>query len=148
MKRILCLLCLLALAASTLVACGNKPSNGNAHTRSPGDGLNSQSLQFSANWPENEFVKQLPKPDFETAPSEQNEMVYSVVCAATVDQLKDYVESLKKTGFVKNADTIDENAFGMVAYIYTASNVEGYIVEVNYSNMLGSLTTLTITKPS
>jgi len=145
MKRILCLLCALALAVSILTACGQKPGNGASD--SPGDNLHPRDYQFSADWPENDFSNQIPKPQFEIAPEQSGEMEYTIICEATVDQLKEYVESLKAVGFTKDANTTDENAFSVVAYSYTASNEEGYTVEVNYSNMLGSLSTVTIKKP-
>jgi len=151
MKKILCLLCALALAISLLAACDKndlQPDINGAVTRSPGDGLQQQDFEFNTIWPENEFTKLLPPPTFETALDEPGEMELAIICAANVDQCKDYVESLKKAGYTENENTIDESAFGMIAYIYTASNKEGYTVEVNYSNTLGSITTLTIKKPS
>ncbi|MCL2301277.1 MAG: hypothetical protein FWC27_14135 [Firmicutes bacterium] len=146
MKKIFGLLCALALAASLLAACSQKPSNGASD--SPGDNLHPRDHQFSADWPENDFTGQLPKPAFDTALTEPGEAEeYSIVCEATVEQLKEYVESLKAAGFTQDANTTDENAFSVVAYSYTASNEEGYTVEVNYSNMLGSLSTVTVKKP-
>jgi hypothetical protein len=57
-------------------------------------------------------------------------------------------ERIRQASANINNETIDENAFGMAAYIYTASNEASYTVEVNYSNMLGSLVTLTINRPT
>jgi hypothetical protein len=133
---------------SLLAACGKSTStsgNGGVPFGRPAE---EQDFQFSAAWPENEFTKQVPKPKFKTALGEPSETELAVVCAATVDELKDYVESLKKAGYTENENTIDETAFGMVAYIYAANNEDGYSVEVNYSNKLGSLTTVTIKKPT
>jgi hypothetical protein len=132
------------LAISLLAACGK---NKDAPTNNPGEGLHPNDYQFSESWPENKFTDQLPKPDFQIAVAEPGETVYSVVCEASVDQLKAYVESLKKAGFTINENTTEENAFSVSAYSYTASNEAGYTVEVNYSNMLGNLATVTIKNP-
>jgi hypothetical protein len=58
------------------------------------------------------------------------------------------VESLKEAGFKIGEKTTEENAFSVSAYSYTASNEAGYVVEVGYSNMLGSLAKITIKKPN
>jgi len=171
MKKILCLLCILALAAGLLAACGKSnptppppgfttagdtpPANNNEETEpvNGGDGINSiedfsEALNqlgqmFSTNWPENEFTKQVPKPSFETSfggITSENE--FSVICVASIDQLKDYVKELQKKGFTKNADTTDMNMFGAI-YNYTADNGKGYTVDVN--SALG-ISTITVRK--
>jgi len=144
MKKILCLLCALVLASSLLAACGK---NATPSEYTPAGGFSPNNYEFSADWPENEFAKQVPKPKFKTDVGEPSETELTVACAASVDQLKVYVESLIKAGFTENADTTEESAFGMAVYIYTASNADGYTAEVNYSNMLGSTPTLKIKKP-
>jgi len=159
MKRIFWLLCALALTAGLLAACGKStdpptpPSDGNAPTIRPAEeqsslaeGFTLPGALFNANWLENEFTEQLPKPAFETTLGVPSETGFSVICVATVDQLKDYVKDLKKAGFKKNASTTDKNTFAMAVYNYTASNKKGYTVEVNYSATFGGMATLTIKK--
>jgi hypothetical protein len=144
MKRVLCLISALALGLILLSGC--KQNTRGTVAMNPAEGLHPNNYKFSADWPKNEFSKLLPKPDFETAIDQLDGSVCNFVCEATIDQLKEYVESLKVTGFIENESVTEENAFSMVAYSYTASDGEGYIVEVNYSNMLGSLATVTIKK--
>jgi len=132
------------LVYSLLVSCSHKLSSGTPD--SPGIGFYQRDYQFSADWPDNNFTELLPKPPFEVSLGEPSEMEYTIVCDATVDQLKEYVESLKAAGFTIGENTAEENAFGVSAYSFTASNEEGYTVEVNYSNTLGSLSTLTLKK--
>ncbi|MDR1927519.1 MAG: hypothetical protein LBQ33_02640, partial [Oscillospiraceae bacterium] len=86
---------------------------------------------FTAQWPENEFTKQVPKPDFDVAFGGTSDSEFSVLCAnASVDALRDYTKQLKKKGFDKNAETTDESVFGMTTYSYSAENGKGYAVEV------------------
>ena len=106
--------------------------------------LNQLGELFTAGWPENEFTKQVPKPNFETSlgiPTDGNE--FSVLCGASLEQLREYTKELKKAGFKKNESTTDQSAFGMTVYNYTASNGKGYTVEVN--SALG-VTSITIKK--
>ncbi|MCL2141188.1 MAG: hypothetical protein FWH42_05980 [Dehalococcoidia bacterium] len=144
MKRMLCLLCTLMLTAGLLVACGKSggptppPSDSNTPTSRPAEEQSSRAegfalpgALFNANWPENEFTEQVPKPAFETTLGVPGKTGFSVICVATVDQLKNYVKDLKRAGFKKNASTTDKNTFGMAVYNYTASNRKGYTVEVN-----------------
>jgi hypothetical protein len=148
LKKLLCLLCALLLSASLLAACNKKPGGSGAPADNLADVLHPRNYEFSADWPENEFTAQLPKPGFQTTGEEPGEREYSVVCDATVEQMKEYVESLKAAGFTENENTMEENAFGVYAYYYTASNAEGYTVEVNYSTALGNMATLAVKKPS
>jgi len=140
-KKILCILCTLTLVLSLLAACG-KNNIGVASA----DALHRRDFEFSTDWPENEFSSQIPKPQFETALEDPSETEYSIVCDATVDQLKEYVEILKAAGFTKDESTTEENAFSVIAYKYSARNEEGYTVEANFSNALGSLATVTVRK--
>lgn len=122
---------------------------GQAELSSVAEGISRQvGSMFSATWPENEFTQQVPKPEFETTFSVPKGAELTIVCVATVDQLKDYVKELRKAGFKKNDSTTDEAALGVVVYKYAASNKVGYIVELNYSNTLGGMSTLTIKKPA
>jgi len=136
MRKILFLLCILALAVSVLSACGEKPDNNGIPIDITIPGLYQRDFEFSADWPKNEFTEQLPKPKFKTTADEPGEMEYTVVCEASVDQLKEYVESLKTAGFTINDNTSEGSAFGVFAYCYMADNEKGYTVEVNYSNTL------------
>jgi len=170
MKRILCLLCILALATGLLAACGksNPPPQtqpddittaagifdpaGDDPTQ-PNDDINNFSdlanamdqlgQMFSATWPENEFTKQVPKPKFEVGVGTLTEEGYTAISGASIDDLKDYVKDLQRAGFNKDADTTDTSAFGMTVYAYTANNGKGFYVEIG--NAMG-MSTISITK--
>jgi len=156
MKKILCLLCAFALAVC-FVACNKKPGNdepsnnesvNNSAADELAEALHPQDFTFSADWPEEELAEQVPQPSFDTTIDEPSDKEYYIVCEATVDQLKEYVEELKAAGFTINENTTEESAFGVFAYYFTASNEEGYTAEVNYSNTLGSMATIRVKKPS
>lgn len=100
--------------------------------------------ELDGNWPKNEFTKQVPKPDFQPTAANTQEKSFSVAFVdAKVEDIRNYVEELKKDGFTLNAENKDVEVFGVVAYSYKASNEDGYRVEVTYAqNMCG----LTITR--
>ncbi len=100
--------------------------------------------QLDGNWPKNDFTKQVPKPDFQPTAANTQEKSFSVAFVdAKVEDIRNYVEDLKKAGFTVNATNKDVEVFGVVAYAYTASNGNGYKVEVTYAqDMCG----MTITK--
>jgi len=101
--------------------------------------------QFGGDWPENDFTKQIPKPDFGLTVGDMTDSEFSVLFqGATIEQIKDYVEKVKATGFTVNASTEDENIMGIVIYSYEAKNSAGYKVEV-FSAM--GMAGLTVTKP-
>ena len=170
MKRILCLLCILALAAGLLAACGKKDppppppefttadsgndidapaNNGNDSGNDINsfddfaDAMNQLGQMFSATWPENEFTKQVPKPKFEIGLGTITEEGYVVICGAPIPELKDYVKELQKAGFTKDSSTTDESAMGFTVYSYSANNGKGYYVEIG--NAMG-MSTISITK--
>jgi len=172
MKRILCLLCILALAAGLLAACGksnppppvndeittedtNVPANDDDGTEpntgsgdinnfsNLADAMNQLGQVFSAEWPENEFTKQVPRPKFEVSIGTLTEEGYSALSGALIADLKDYVEDLKRAGFNKDAETTDTSAMGFTVYDYQAHNGKGYYVEIG--NAMG-MSTISITK--
>ena len=100
--------------------------------------------QLDGNWPENEFTKQVPKPSFDATAANTQEKSFSVAFVNTkVEDIRNYVEELKKAGFTVDAANKDVEVFGVIAYAYTASNGKGYKVEVTYAqDMCG----MTITK--
>jgi len=160
MKKILCLLCALALLAGLSAGCGatdgpDEPAvtttAAGVDTTVPeatagGDSTTSSDWEqiasiFSAQWPENEFTRQVPKPDFEVGlGATATETEFSFICVGTsLDQLREYVKELQQAGFTKNAESTD--MLGM--YSYTANNGRGYAVTV--SSVLG-IHTLSISK--
>ena len=97
--------------------------------------------QLDGNWPENEFTKQVPKPELQPTAANTQEKSFSVAFVdAKVEDIRNYVEELKKAGFTVDAANKDVEVFGVVAYAYTASNGNGYKVEVTYAQDMCGMT--------
>ena len=89
------------------------------------------SAQFGGDWPENEFTKLLPKPEFTLTAAITSDSEFTVVFqGATIEQIKAYVEEAKLAGFTVNAETTDEAVAGMTIYSYDAENNAGYTLNV------------------
>lgn len=96
--------------------------------------------QYGGNWPDNEYTKMLPKPDFAVLASSFDDSGLGMVFSdATEEQIKAYVETLKSAGFTLNAETVDEEFYGVAVYSYTASNAAGYTIDVTSSGGVSSL---------
>jgi len=90
--------------------------------------------QVGGNWPDNEFTKLLPKPDFAMTAANTSGDTFSVGFASvTVEQVKAYVEQVKSKGFTVDPDLQDENVMGIVVYTYEAKNADGYMVTITYA---------------
>ncbi len=101
--------------------------------------------QFGGNWPDNEFTKLLPKPNFTLLAASTTETDFSVGFQnVTVEQIRDYAEQVKAKGFTLDAETTDEAIMGMTLYSYEAKNADGYTVTVTYTV---SVSSVTLTKP-
>lgn len=97
--------------------------------------------QYGGEWPENKFTKLVPKPDFSLLAAVTDENEFTVAfSAATIEGVRDYVEKVKSSGFTENASTEDQNIAGMVIYCYSASNTEGYTVEIVFSSGTSGMT--------
>ncbi len=96
--------------------------------------------QLGGNWPENEFTKLLPKPDFALLAASTTEYDFSVGFEnVTAEQVKDYVERVKANGFTLDAETTDQETMGMEIYMYTAKNEAGYTVTVTFTAGISSV---------
>lgn len=100
---------------------------------------------IGSEWPNNEYTKLIPKPDFEIVITTTSEEGFSASFQnVTVAQLKDYVNQIIKKGFTVDSTTTDEEMLGMAVYAYEASNAAGYKISV-YST--AGIAGLTIEKP-
>jgi hypothetical protein len=102
-------------------------------------------ISFGGDWPENEFTKLIPKPEFSLSSAVATPNLFSVTFVdAAIEQIKDYTEQVKNAGFTVDAETEDQEVMNMVIYSYTAKNADGYSVNVfSATGMAG----LTIEKP-
>ena len=97
--------------------------------------------QLGGDWPDNEFTKLIPKPDFELfgANTETDSFTVSFK-STTVEQIRDYVTKVKAARFNINEEVEDQEVMGMVIYSFTAENADGYTVEITSANGTSSIT--------
>ena len=97
--------------------------------------------QIGGDWPDNEFTKLIPKPDFELfAANTETDSFSAAFTSATIEQIKDYAAKVKAAGFNINEEVEDQEAMGMVIYSFTAENADGYTVEITSANGTSALT--------
>ena len=96
--------------------------------------------QIGGDWPDNEFTKLIPKPDFELFAANTETDSFTVAFkSATVEQIRDYAAKVKATGFNINEEVEDQEVMGIVIYSFTAENADGYTVEITSANGTSSL---------
>ena len=97
--------------------------------------------QLGGDWPDNEFTKLIPKPDFELFAANTETDSFSVAfMSATIEQIKDYAAKVKAAGFNINEEVEDQEVMGIVIYSFTAENADGYTVEITSANGTSALT--------
>ena len=97
--------------------------------------------QIGGDWPDNEFTKLVPKPNFELQGAYVDGEMFSVLFVnVTMEQIKAYVEQVKAAGFNINEEVEDQEVMGMVIYTFTAENADGYTVEITSANGTSALT--------
>ncbi len=101
--------------------------------------------QLGGNWPDNEFTKLLPKPEFELLGASTDENSFTVAFLnVSAEQVREYAQQVKEKGFDIDAATEDETVMGITVFTYTAKNSEGYTVEISFAM---STSGITVTKP-
>ena len=97
--------------------------------------------QIGGDWPDNEFTKLVPKPDFELfGANTETDSFSAAFTSATIEQIKDYAAKVKAAGFNINEEVEDQEVMGMVIYSFTAENADGYTVEITSANGTSALT--------
>jgi len=92
---------------------------------------------FTSQWPDNEFTRLVPKPNFDvTFGSSSETEFFAMAGGATVEQLRAYAKQLERAGFNKDKSVTDESALGISTYSYKAHNGKGYEVEINYVSLM------------
>ena len=117
----------------------------NPPTAAPDDGSSEDPYQIpqigGAEWPDNEYTKQVPKPDFKllaVSLDEEDESFTAAFMNATAEEVKAYAEKVKEAGFTVDPELQDETVMGMTIYSYTASNGNGYTVTVSFTASTGA----------
>ena len=89
---------------------------------------------LSSEWPDNEYTKLVPKPDFKVLNSSEDEDGVSVMFSGvTAEQMKAYAEKLKEAGFNIDPEENDQDYMGIVIYSFTASNADGTTVALSFA---------------
>ena len=97
--------------------------------------------QLGGDWPDNEFTKLIPKPDFELfGANTETDSFSAAFTSATIEQIRDYAAKVKAAGFNINQEVEDQEVMGMVIYSFTAENADGYTVEITSANGTSALT--------
>ena len=97
--------------------------------------------QLGGDWPDNEFTKLVPKPDFELFAANTETDSFSVAfTSVTIEQIRAYAAKVKAAGFNINEEVEDQEVMGMVIYSFTAENADGYTVEITSANGTSSIT--------
>ena len=97
--------------------------------------------QLGGDWPDNEFTKLIPKPDFELFAANTETDSFSVAfTSATIEQIRAYAAKVKAAGFNINEEVEDQEVMGMVIYSFTAENADGYTIEITSANGTSSIT--------
>lgn len=100
--------------------------------------------KLGGNWPDNEFTKLVPKPDFQIVAANTDAESFSVVFGnVSADQIKAYATAVEASGFNINEAVHNQEMMGMVVYSYAAENAAGYKVEINSA---AGVNTMTISK--
>lgn len=101
---------------------------------------NGGTQQYGGDWPENEFTKQVPKPDFDVRGASTDDDGFSVVFAeASLDEIRAYASKLKAAGFRENEELTDQEIMGVVIYTFMADNEAGYTVKLTSANGVSGL---------
>ncbi len=97
--------------------------------------------QLGGDWPDNEFTKLIPKPDFELFAANTETDSFSVAfMSATIEQIRAYAAKVKAAGFNINEEVEDQEVMGMMIYSFTAENADGYTIEITSANGTSALT--------
>ena len=105
---------------------------------------------YDEGWPENEYTRMIPKPDFDLVVEKITEKSFSVfftdpaLSDLATQKAKEYVETLKVNGFTLETETIEEAVIGMTRFSYWAKNIDGWQVQVHSTVFSAGLT---ISKP-
>ena len=100
-----------------------------------------QTAQLGGNWPENEFTKLVPKPNFDVMGASSDDGSFTVAFSGVeIEQVKAYADKVKAKGFTIDATEESQNVYGVSIYTYTAYNSDGYCVEITFANGTSGIT--------
>jgi len=95
---------------------------------------------LSAEWPDNELTKLVPKPGFSVSNvSEEDGEFAAVFSGVTKEQMRAYAEKLKEAGFNTDVEVTDQNYAGIDVYAFSASNADGVTVSLSLTAGIASM---------
>ena len=97
--------------------------------------------QLGGDWPDNEYTRQVPKPELPIYASSLEGDSFSVVFSgAETASLKAYAVMLKEAGFTLEAEEQEQTLYGVSMYTYVAENAAGFRVSLYFASGTGGLT--------
>ncbi len=97
--------------------------------------------QLGGEWPDNEFTRQVPKPEFTLVGAALDNDNFAVAFNnVTLEQIKAYAEKIKDSGFNLNVDVQDKTVLGVTMYTFEADNAAGYHVTIKIVSGVSGLT--------
>ena len=94
-------------------------------------------VQFGDDWPDNEFTRLIPKPDFKVSfYSIIDGEFYATFGEVSYDDVRAYAAKARSAGFSNEEEVLDSDMMGIVIYSFTAKNAAGYKLTVY--NALGT----------
>ena len=97
--------------------------------------------QVGGEWPDNEFTRLVPKPDFELYAASGDDEFFTVAFTnGTIEGVRAYAEKLKVAGFTVNPEVTDTEMMGITMYNYIASNGKGVTVTLTFGAGASALT--------
>lgn len=104
-------------------------------------GEDGQTAQLGGDWPDNEFTKLVPKPNFDVMGASSDDGSFTVAFSGVeIEQVKAYADKVKAKGFTVDATEESQNVYGVSIYTYTAYNSDGYCVEITFANGTSGIT--------
>ncbi len=97
--------------------------------------------QLGGEWPDNEFTRLVPKPDFGKLFGAVTDEKSFIVMFSDPDmnKMRAYIETIKAKGFTIDAETTDETAFGITVLSYKAKNSAGFEITVSSAAGINSI---------
>lgn len=100
-----------------------------------------EQASFGGGWPDNEYTKLLPKPEFGILGTDEADGEFTVAFSGvSADDMKAYAEKVKANGFDRDVEVQDQSVMGMTIYAFKASDANGYDVNVYYAADTGGVT--------
>ncbi|MBR5768339.1 MAG: hypothetical protein IKX86_06685 [Clostridia bacterium] len=90
--------------------------------------------QNEGKWPDNEYTRRVPAPNFVIFMSTPDEDGFSAVSqSAKLEDVKAYAAKVKEAGFKIDIDETEQSVFGVAIYTFSADDGDGYHVDISFT---------------